>query len=137
MSKNFTLRIVNPNSEMLEIEARSVTLKGEDGEFGILSLHADFTSVVKEGALVVLSSSGEEQRFFTSGGLIEITNNVCTLISEEFCRSSELSRETAEARLKDAEQILSATDGDKQLARKEQKIARSMLQMMSMEEKLR
>jgi F-type H+-transporting ATPase subunit epsilon len=130
MNENFILRVVNPSSEILEIEVNSVTLKGEDGEFGILALHADFTSVVREGMLVV-GSSGEEQRFFTGGGVIEITDNICTLITEEFCRFSELSQETAEARLKDAEQILSATGGDKQLAAREQRIAKSILQAIS------
>ncbi len=76
-----TVEILTPETKLFEGEASYVGLPGSDGSLGILENHAPLITTLKEGKVVVRTSSGD-QVFDVSGGSVEVLKNKVTILAE-------------------------------------------------------
>lgn len=105
----FKLAIVSPERTLFEGSVESLIVPGGDGYLGILSNHAPIISTLKVGEITFRDKSKKETTMATSGGFIEVSNNVATILVDtaEFLHEIDLSR--AESELKRAEELLNVT----------------------------
>ena len=75
------VEILTPDAHVFTGEAEVVTLPGVDGSFQILDHHAPMVSILQAGPVVVKSRTGE-QRFNTTGGVAEVTDNKVAVLAE-------------------------------------------------------
>jgi F-type H+-transporting ATPase subunit epsilon len=76
-----TLKLITPEKKVFEGDVESIKCPGIDGLFGVLSGHAPMVSALGEGKLVY-ASEGKETEVKISGGFLEVSNNVCSVMAD-------------------------------------------------------
>ena len=88
------LDIVTPAKIVYSDDVRSFTAPGVEGSFQILPMHAPFISTIAIGPVKFVTKDGEERRFATSGGTVEVHDNKITMLAEtiEYCDDIDIQR---------------------------------------------
>ncbi|MCL6632598.1 MAG: F0F1 ATP synthase subunit epsilon [Alicyclobacillus herbarius] len=73
--------LVTPERQLLSQEVSMVSLRGGDGELGILPRHAPLATTVKPGIVKVKLPTGEDFIHVT-GGFLEVLPNRITLLAD-------------------------------------------------------
>jgi len=104
----FKLAVVTPEKIVYEEEVVSIIAPGEVGYLGIMSNHAPIITSLVPGKLTVKDDKGEEIKLALSGGFLENSGNVCTILADaaEFADDIDLERakeslERARKRIRD------------------------------------
>ena len=79
----FTLSIVTQEKILLEKEVTSVIAPGSEGYLGILTDHAPLITALKAGKLTIKEEGDIENEYFISGGFLEVSNNMVTMLVDE------------------------------------------------------
>jgi F-type H+-transporting ATPase subunit epsilon len=74
--------VISPERIIFEGEADQVVAPAWDGEVGILRNHAPFMVLLGTGELRI-SQRDTEERFYVSGGFLQVVDNVVTVLSEQ------------------------------------------------------
>lgn len=77
----FKLNIITPENKVFEGSVDSIQCPGLNGLFGILDGHAPMVSALGEGNLIHVSE-GKETEVKISGGFLEVSNNVCSVMAD-------------------------------------------------------
>ena len=80
MTDKFDLTIISAESKVFEGEVESVLVPGMIGDFLVLSNHAPCISSIRPGFLEFSEGTIKKQRYFVSGGIIEVSNNVVSVL---------------------------------------------------------
>lgn len=96
MAGELTLRVITPDSILLDTQASYVRIPGVDGSMGILPRHAAMVSAIEVG-LVHYKQGGEEHVLFVSGGFAEVRGSTVRVVSEAGERPAEIDEERARA----------------------------------------
>ncbi|MCP3917095.1 MAG: F0F1 ATP synthase subunit epsilon [bacterium] len=107
MADSITLRVITPDSIVLDTEASSVQVPGLDGSIGILARHAPMVTALDAGDLH-WTADGVEDDMFVSGGFAEVRANTVRVVTEASERPGDIdieratkAAERAKERLKD------------------------------------
>jgi F-type H+-transporting ATPase subunit epsilon len=76
------LEILTPDKKVFEGEVTSVTVPGAQGSFEILNNHAPIISILDDGKVIVRGDADKEQKFYTTGGVVEVIGNKVILLAE-------------------------------------------------------
>ncbi len=106
--KNFQLEIVTPRKVIFSGEVSSFSAPGVVGGFQILKSHAPLLSSIAVGEVKLTDSTGQEFRYATSGGFVEVHENKVILLAESAERSDQIDVERATAARDRAEKRLAA-----------------------------
>ncbi|MBC8445159.1 MAG: ATP synthase F1 subunit epsilon [Rhodospirillaceae bacterium] len=104
------LEIVTPSKLLLSESADMVVVPGGEGDFGVLPGHAPLLSTVRAGTIDVYVGDKISAQIYVEGGLAEVTDERCTILSEEAMMVTDIDKGAAEERLKKAR---AAQDADK------------------------
>ena len=118
------LEVITPEQIALQDESRSVVVPGVDGELGIWPNHAPLLAGLKPGVITYKTASGT-QKLVVSGGFIEISNNVISVIAPAAEKASDIDFARAEAAKKRAEERLAQKNADIDIARAQAALARA------------
>jgi len=80
-SRPLRVSVITPEGSVFEGDADSVVIPAWDGEIGILKGHAPLMALLGEGELRVRGHR-ETERFFVSGGFVQVGDDVVTVLSE-------------------------------------------------------
>lgn len=94
--KTLKLEVITPEQIALQDESTSVVVPGVDGKLGILPDHAPLLAGLQPGVITYKTASGTE-KLVVSGGFVEISNNVISVIAPAAEKSSEIDFARAEA----------------------------------------
>ena len=108
--KTLKLEVITPEQVALRDESTSVVVPGVDGELGIWPNHAPLLAGLKPGVVTYKTASGTE-KLVVSGGFIEISNNVVSILAPAAEKSTEIDFARAEAAKKRAEERLAKKEG--------------------------
>ena len=94
----FKVKVVNYQEKVLEQEAEFLLVRTTEGEMGILPNHSPFVAGLAIGEMKI-RLNGNEKCYFVSGGFLEISNNVVTVLADEAmpCEMIDLERARKEA----------------------------------------
>jgi F-type H+-transporting ATPase subunit epsilon len=95
--KAFKLRIITPNRIVFQGEATSLSAPGTQGGFQILYNHAPFISTITIGEIKVKNTNGNDARFATSGGFVEVKDNDIVVLAETAEPAGEIDTERAKS----------------------------------------
>jgi F-type H+-transporting ATPase subunit epsilon len=101
------LEIVTPEKRVVDAEVDSVTVPTLTGEAGIFPSHAPLVSALKPGILSY-AQKGNSERLAVSGGFIEVSRDVVSVLVDSAETSEEIDVSAARASLDSAEKSLSS-----------------------------
>lgn len=111
--ENLYVEIVSPSGGTFRGEAKGVQAPGTEGSFEVLHNHAPMIASFEVGTIRITVPSGDEIRYATSGGFLEVLNNTVTILAETAELASEIDVERARAAEEQALTLLArADDGD-------------------------
>jgi F-type H+-transporting ATPase subunit epsilon len=104
------LEIVTPERTVFNETVDSVTIPTAKGEAGILPLHAPLISTIKPGILAY-SKGAATERMVVSGGFVEISADVVSVLADTVEKASEIDAEAARAERESCEKLLGSWSG--------------------------
>lgn len=106
--KPFKLEIISPQKVIFRGDVVSFTAPGFKGSFQILYNHAPLISEINIGLVKFKTINGEERKFATSGGFVEVKNNNVIMLAETIeaaenidIKRAESARDRAKKRLRE------------------------------------
>ena len=75
MINKFDLTIISAESKVFEGKVENILVPGMVGDFLVLANHAPCISSIRPGFLEFSEGTSDKQRYFVSGGIIEVSNN--------------------------------------------------------------
>ena len=81
MDHDLQFRIISPVDVLFETATTLVTMPGEEGEFGVMPMHAPLIASLKPG-IVKISVEGGDEKYFIWGGIARVTGLEADVITE-------------------------------------------------------
>jgi len=118
----FKLSIVTPEKVFYESQVRSLIVPGTEGYLGVLSNHAPLITALKPGKIQFTDEENLEHVVAVSGGFLEVSDNIATLLADTAEDGQEIDIERARrAYERERENFLAIArgeqEGDVKLAR--------------------
>ena len=101
------LEILTPNGLIFDGEALSVTLPGEEGEFGVLAHHASLTTLLEAGVVDIEKEDKSVESILINWGVVQVDEKkVIVLVEGAVSIRGENESAVAKA-LEDAKELIS------------------------------
>ena len=76
------LEILTPNGEIFHGEVLSVTLPGEEGEFGVLAHHSSLTTLLTSGVIDIEIESKKVESILINWGVVQVDEEKVVVLVE-------------------------------------------------------
>ena len=85
----FNFEIISPQQTIFNDEIDLCILPGVEGDFGVLKNHMPFLTSLRIGVAYIFKNKKIVERFLVNGGIVEVSKNKCTLLSEDIVKNSD------------------------------------------------
>ena len=110
MTNKFDLSIISAESKVFEGKVENILVPGMVGDFLVLSNHAPCISSIRPGFLEFSEGTSDKQRYFVSGGIIEVINNMVSVLVDSAVSGEKIVKEDITNLISEVNDRLSATD---------------------------
>ena len=110
MTNKFELVIISAERKVFEGKVENILVPGMVGDFLVLSNHAPCISSIRPGFLEFSEGTSDKQRYFVSGGIIEVINNSVSVLVDSAVASDKIAKEDITNLISEVNDRLSATD---------------------------
>ena len=110
MTNKFELSIISAESKVFEGKVESILVPGMVGDFLVLSNHAPCISSIRPGFLEFSEGTSDKQRYFVSGGIIEVNNNMVSVLVDSAVAGDKIAKEDITNLISEVNDRLSAAD---------------------------
>ena len=110
MTNKFELTIISAESKVFEGEVENVLVPGMIGDFLVLLNHAPCISSIRPGFLEFSEGTSKKQRYFVSGGIIEVSNNMVSVLVDSAIAGDKIVKEDITTLIHEIDDKLSAGD---------------------------
>lgn len=86
--------VVTPEKTEIDVKSTAVTVPLFDGEMGILRGHSPLVGRLGYGVLRI-QAGGDTQRYFVEEGLVQVNNNVVTILTDKVTPLSQITADVA------------------------------------------
>ncbi|WP_291256761.1 MULTISPECIES: ATP synthase F1 subunit epsilon [unclassified Fusobacterium] len=131
----FKIKVVTYEEKVLEQEADFALVRTTEGNMGILPNHSPFIAGLSTGEMKV-RLDGKEDKYFISEGLLEISNNVVTIIANEAIPSDKLDIERAKREVEELKAKLAKLQEDKDILLTQKNLHKALMKVQVAEKLL-
>lgn len=131
----FKIKVVTYEEKVLEQEAEFVLVKTTEGDMGILPNHSPFIAGLSTGEMKI-RLNGKEEKYFVSEGLLEISNNVVTIIATEAIPADQLDVERAKKEVEELKAKLAKMQEDKDILLTQKNLHKALMKVQVAEKLL-
>ena len=110
MTNKFELTIISAESKVFEGKVENILVPGMVGDFLVLANHAPCISSIRPGFLEFSDGANKNQKYFVSGGIVEVTNNMVSVLVDLAIEGDKVGKEDISALISEIDDKLS--DGD-------------------------
>ena len=110
MTNKFDLSIISAESKVFEGKVENILVPGMVGDFLVLSNHAPCISSIRPGFLEFSEGTSDKQRYFVSGGIIEVINNMVSVLVDSAVSGEKIVKEDITNLISEVNDRLSAED---------------------------
>ena len=110
MTNKFELSVISAENKVFEGEVENVLVPGMIGDFLVLSGHAPCISSIRPGFLEFSDGASNKKKYFVSGGIIEVTNNVVSVLVDLAIEGDKLVKADISALISEIDDKLSIGD---------------------------
>ncbi len=123
----FKLSVVTPEKVVFEQDVRSIVAPGSEGYLGLLTDHAPLITALSPGKLTVTDNAGNEVDYSVTGGFLEVSGNVATVLADAIEAPDGIDVERARrAEQRARERLSRRADSDIDEIRAEASLARAL-----------
>ena len=108
MINKFHLSVISAEIKVFEGEVENVLVPGMVGDFLVLSDHAPCISSIRPGFLEFSDGTSNKQKYFVSGGIAEVTNNMVSVLVDLAIEGDKVGKEDISALISEIDDKLSA-----------------------------
>ncbi len=126
--KTFQLEILTPHRTVFSGDVTYLRAPGIEGSFGVLKDHIPFLTALDIGEIVV-ETGGKRRYFATSGGFVEVLDNVVSILAETAEASDDIDVDRAKRAKERAEKRLAQHDATVNLARARAALMRATVRL--------
>lgn len=131
----FKIKVVTYEEKVLEQEAEFVLIRTTEGDMGILPNHSPFIAGLSTGEMKI-RLNGKEEKYFVSEGLLEISNNVVTIIATEAIPADQLDVERAKKEVEELKAKLAKMQEDKDILLTQKNLHKALMKVQVAEKLL-
>lgn len=126
----FSLEIITPEQIVVKETVRFVSVKGIEGELGILPQHIPMVTLLRIAPVVLEHPTGERMTYAVHGGILQISSNGVVILAEgaEDATSIDVSR-AQQAKQRAQQRLQQQRDERIDYARAERALARALLRI--------
>ncbi len=110
MKNKFELTIISAERKVFDGEVENVLAPGMIGDFLVLSNHAPCISSIRPGFLEFSEGTSQKKRYFVSGGIIEVINNVVSVLVDYAIAGDKVVKEDITTLITEVDDKLSTGD---------------------------
>jgi len=111
----FKLSIVTPEKVFYESQVKSLIVPGTEGYLGVLSNHAPLITALQPGKIEFTDAEDDQHVVAVSGGFLEVSDNVATLLADSAEDSGDIDIERArKAFEREREHFMAIARGDEE-----------------------
>ncbi|HEX5710759.1 MAG TPA: ATP synthase F1 subunit epsilon [Sulfuricurvum sp.] len=74
------LEVITPSGLIFQGPVTSVTVPGEEGEFGVLAQHVALTTLLKAGVIDIIKENGQKESIVVNWGVVQVSSNLITVL---------------------------------------------------------
>lgn len=129
---SFKVSVVTQVKRILETEAGYLRVRTSEGDIGILPNHAPFVSELSMGKMEIESpEKNKRDQYFLTGGFLEISNNIATIIADDIFTLEEIDVEAENNLIEDLKKELekAETEQEKNKIQKKIKISQAKIEV--------
>ena len=108
MTSKFDLSIISAESNVFEGQVENILVPGMLGDFLVLPNHAPCISSIRPGFLEFAEESSKKQRFFVSGGIIEVIDNAVSVLVDSAIEGDKVVKEDISVLISEIDDKLSS-----------------------------
>lgn len=105
----FTFELVSPERIIFSGDVEAVVLPASEGDMTVLPGHAPMMTALKTGFLVITDRPGNGRRVLVRGGFADVNPRGLTVLAERALPAEEISQETLDQEILQAEMAYDAT----------------------------
>ena len=110
MTNKFDLTIISAESKVFEGKVENILVPGMVGDFFVLANHAPCISSIRPGFLEFSDGTSDKQKYFVSGGIIEVINNMVSVLVDSAVSGEKIVKEDITNLISEVDERLSAAD---------------------------
>ena len=110
MTNKFDLTIISAESKVFEGKVENILVPGMVGDFLVLANHAPCISSIRPGFLEFSEGTSDKQKYFVSGGIIEVINNMVSVLVDSAVSGEKIVKEDITNLISEVDERLSAED---------------------------
>ena len=110
MTNKFELSIISAESKVFEGKVENILVPGMVGDFLVLLNHAPCISSIRPGFLEFSEGTSDKQKYFVSGGIIEVINNMVSVLVDSAVSGEKIVKEDITNLISEVDDRLSAAD---------------------------
>ena len=110
MTNKFDLSIISAESKVFEGKVENILVPGMVGDFLVLTNHAPCVSSIRPGFLEFSEGTSDKQRYFVSGGIIEVINNMVSVLVDAAVSGDKIVQDDINKLISEVDDRLSAED---------------------------
>ena len=110
MTNKFDLSIISAESKVFEGKVENILVPGMVGDFLVLSNHAPCISSIRPGFLEFSEGTSDKQKYFVSGGIIEVINNMVSVLVDSAVSGDKVIKADITDLISEVDDRLSAED---------------------------
>ncbi len=133
MAMSIHIDIVSAETEIFSGRAEMVVAPGILGDVGIAPQHSQMITRLRPGEVSVRLAGGEEERFYVSGGILEVQPHVITVLSDTAARAHDLDEAAALKAKETAEHALQDRKADFDYAKAQSELAQAAAQLQAIQ----
>ena len=126
------VEVVSAEKEIFSGEATMLIATAEAGDVGIYPQHTPMLTRLKAGDVRLMVEGGEEEVIYVSGGILEVTPKVVTVLSDTAMRADDIDEAAALEAQRKAEQALKDTKADMNYAKAKAELAQAAAQLSAL-----
>ena len=110
MTNKFDLTIISAENKVFEGKVENILVPGMVGDFLVLANHAPCISSIRPGFLEFSEGTSDKQKYFVSGGIIEVINNMVSVLVDSAVSGEKIVKEDITNLISEVDERLSVAD---------------------------
>jgi F-type H+-transporting ATPase subunit epsilon len=132
MTSTMQVEVVSAENELYSGLATMVIATAAEGDVGILPRHTPLLTRLKPGDVRVIKEDGDEELIYVSGGILEVTPTVVTVLADTAIRAHDIDEAAALEAQQKAERALKDSQADIDYARTKAELIQAVAQLQAL-----